>query len=147
MGLLDITQELTKIDDYNQLSKLGFKTCYGLDYWFKDIHCAFPERLTAVDVRFMVTLKWEDDKIQGCTVRIQPTNLKRKIADRVMFNNQVLRQEAYRSDAMSFAPTQMTIVYLETLMALATEDWAKEWFVQNVQDSRIDFEYSRLFKE
>ena len=147
MGLLDIAPELTKIVDHRQLSKLGLKTHRELDYWYKDIPCKFPEQFTSVDVRIMVTPKLMDGKIQGCWVRIQPTNLRRKISDMVMYNNQLLRSEAYRPDTIRFVPTQMAIVYLEALGAMMTEGWAKEWFVQNVQDSRIDFELSRLFKE
>lgn len=147
MGLLDITPEPTKIVDHRQLSKLGLKICYELNYWYKDIPCVFPEQLTAVDIRFMVTPKLIDGMIQGCWVRIQPTNLKRKIADMVMHNNQILISDAYISDSISFAPILMEIEHLEALEAMMMEDWVKEWFIQNTREGRINFKHSRLFKK
>lgn len=151
MGLLNITPELTKIVNSRQLSKLGFKTCPSIDYWYKDIPCVFSEHLTSVDVRLMVAPKWVDSKIQGWTVRIQPINLRQFMdlsSTFILYNNSSQPiQKISRPVTINFSPTQMEIVYLEVLEAMMTEDWAKGWFVQNIRESRIDFEHSRLFKE
>lgn len=59
MSLLDLTPELTKINKYTQteleehLFRLGFRTQYGLNYWFVDVPCEF-EKFLKVDVRISV---------------------------------------------------------------------------------------------
>lgn len=140
MGLLDLTPELTKINKYTQteleeyLFGLGFRTQYGLNYWFVDVPCEF-EKFLKVDVRISVSYCQWGDTIK---VRLAPTNLRRGFEQTFKWGSQS-GSMIWHGISICHSPEEIEIEYLESLNVLMSEESAKSWFVKRVAERCIDF--------
>lgn len=140
MGLLDITPEMKRINEYTQtefeeyLFRLGFRTQYGLNYWFVDVPCEF-EKFLKVDVRISISFHQYEDTV---TVRLTPTNLQRGV-ERTFQWGSVSGSFFWFSTSMSYSSEEIEIEYLESISALMTEESAKDWFIKRTAELRIDF--------
>lgn len=139
MGLLDLTPELTKISKYTQteleehLFRLGFRTQYGLNYWFVDVPCEF-EKFLKVDVRIAISYYQWGDTIK---VRLSPTNLQRGFERTFKWSNS--ESIVWYDASICHSPEEVEIEYLESLNVLMSEEAAKNWFAKRVAERYIDF--------
>lgn len=139
MGLLDLTPELTKISKYTQteleehLFRLGFRTQYGLNYWFVDVPCEF-EKFLKVDVRISVNYCHWGDTIK---VRLTPVHLQRGFKRTFQWNKS--ESFIWHDISICHSPEEIEIEYLESISALMSEESAKSWFVKRVAERYIDF--------
>lgn len=140
MGLLDLTPELTKINKYTQkefeeyLFRLGFRTQYGLNYWFVDVPCEF-EKFLKVDVRISISFHQYEDTVK---VRLTPIHLQRGI-ERTFQWGPVSGSFAWVATSICHSPEEIEIEYLESISALMTEESAKDWFIKRTAELCIDF--------
>jgi hypothetical protein len=150
MGLLDITPEMTKINKYTQtefeeyLFRLGFRTQYGLNYWFVDVPCTF-EKFLKVDVRISVGFYQHNDTLK---IRLTPMHLQRGFERTFQWAMGSLSGSMIWFDtSMCHSPEEIEIEYLESLNALMSEESLKSWFVKRVMERCIDFPDCRSFIE
>ena len=140
MGLLDITPKMTRVNEYTQteleeyLFRLGFRTQYGLNYWFVDVPCEF-EKFLKVVVRISVSYYQWGDTIK---VRLTPTNLQRGY-ERTFQCGSVSGTFAWVATSICHSPEEVEIEYLESISALMTEESAKDWFIKRTTELCIDF--------
>ena len=140
MGLLDITPEMKRVNEYTQkefeeyLFRLGFRTQYGLNYWFVDIPCEF-EKFLKVDVRISISFHQYVDTVK---VRLTPMHLQRGF-ERTFQRGPISGSFVWLDISMSYSPEEIEIEYLESLNVLMSEETAKSWFVKRVMESYIDF--------
>ena len=148
MGLLDIAPEMKRVNEYTQkefeehLFRLGFRTQYGLNYWFVEIPCEF-EKFLKVDVRISVSFCQYGDTVK---VRLTPTNLQRGV-ERTFQWGSVTGSFFWFSTSISYSSEEIEIEYLESINALMSEENAKDWFVKRVLERHIDFPDCRSFIE
>ena len=146
MGLLDLTPELTKINKYSQkefeeyLFRLGFRTQYGLNYWFVDVPCVF-EKFLKLDVRISISFHQYEDNVK---VRLTPTNLQRGFERTWGLNSGFF---VWQNESICHSPEEIEIEYLESLNTLMSKETAKSWFVKRVLERYIDFPDRRSFIE
>ena len=149
MGLLDLTPELTKINKYTQnefeehLFRLGFRTQYGLNYWFVEIPCEF-EKFLKVDVRISISFHQHNDTVK---VRLVPTHLQRGFERAGQWWGSSPGSIVWYDISICHSPEEIEIEYLESLNTLMSEETAKSWFVKRVLDRYIDFPDCRYFIE
>lgn len=140
MGLLDITPEMTRVNEYTQteleeyLFRLGFRTQYGLNYWFVDVPCTF-EKFLQVDIRISVNYCNWGDTIK---VRLTPTNLRRGFEQTFKWGS-VTGNFVWVNTSICHSPEEIEIEYLESISALMTEESAKDWFTKRTAELYIDF--------
>lgn len=140
MGLLDITPEMTKINKYTQkefeeyLFRLGFRTQYGLNYWFVDVPCVF-EKILKLDVRIAINFYQYDDTVK---IRLTPMHLQRGF-ERTFQWGSISGSVIWLDTSMCHSPEEIEIEYLESLNALMSEESLKSWFVKRVMERCIDF--------
>lgn len=140
MGLLDLTPELTKINKCTQkefeeyLFRLGFRTQYGLNYWFVDVPCEF-EKFLKVDVRIAISYCQWGDTIK---VRLTPMNLQRGFELTFQWGS-VSGNFVWLGVSICHSPEEIEIEYLESINVLMSEETAKSWFVKRVVERCIDF--------
>lgn len=140
MGLLDLTPELTKISKYTQkefeehLFRLGFRTQYGLNYWFVEIPCEF-EKFLKVDVRISISFHQHNNTVK---VRLTPTNLQRGF-ERTFQWGSISGSTVWHNISICHSPEEIEIEYLESLNTLMSEETAKNWFIKRVAERYIDF--------
>jgi hypothetical protein len=140
MGLLDLTPELTKISKYTQkefeehLFRLGFRTQYGLNYWFVDVPCEF-EKFLKVDVRISVGFYQHNDTLK---VRLTPMHLQRGFEHKYQWGY-LSGSMVWYDTSICHSPEEIEIEYLESLNTLMSEETAKSWFVKRVATGYIDF--------
>ena len=139
MGLLDLTPELTKISKYTQteleehLFRLGFRTQYGLNYWFVDVPCEF-DKFLKVDIRISVNYCNWGDTIK---VRLTPVHLQRGF--KRTFQRNKSEPFIWYGISICHSPEEIEIEYLESLNILMSEETAKNWFIKRVAERCIDF--------
>ena len=139
MGLLDITPKMTKINEYTQtefeehLFRLGFRTQYGLNYWFVDVPCTF-ENFLKLDVRISISFHQHNDAVK---IRLAPMHLQRGFKRTFKWSNS--ESIVWHDISICHSPEEMEIEYLESLNTLMSEETAKSWFVKRVLDRYIDF--------
>lgn len=147
MGLLDITPEMKRVNEYTQteleeyLFKLGFRTQYGLNYWFVDVPCEF-EKFLKVDVRISVSFYQHNDPVK---VRLTPMHLQRGFERTFKWNKS--ESIVWYDISMCHLPEEIEIEYLESINALMMEESLKSWFVKRVLERYIDFPDCRYFIE
>ena len=140
MGLLDLTPELTKINKYTQkefeehLFRLGFRTQYGLNYWFVDVPCEF-EKFLKVDVRISISFHQYEDTVK---VRLTPTNLRRGFEQKFQLGS-LSGSIIWHGISICHSPEEIEIEYLESINVLMSEETAKKWFIKRVAERCIDF--------
>jgi hypothetical protein len=140
MGLLDLTPELTKINKYTQnefeeyLFRLGFRTQYGLNYWFVDIPCTF-EKFLKLDVRISISFYQYNDALK---IRLTPMHLQRGV-ERTFQWGYVAGSFVWCDASICHSPEEIEIEYLESINALMSEETAKRWFVKRAAERYIDF--------
>ena len=140
MGLLDITPKMTRVNEYTQteleeyLFRLGFRTQYGLNYWFVDVPCEF-EKFLKVVVRVSVSYCQWGDTIR---VRLTPMNLQRGF-ERTFHWGSVSGDFVWFDVSICHSPEEIEIEYLESINVLMSEETAKSWFVKRVVERCIDF--------
>ena len=140
MGLLDITPELTKINKYTQkefeehLFKLGFRTQYGLNYWFVDVPCTF-ENFLKLDVRIAISFHQYNDTLK---VRLTPMHLQRGFERKFQWGPHS-GSMVWIDVSICHSPEEIEIEYLESINVLMSEETAKSWFVKRVAERCIDF--------
>lgn len=148
MGLLDITPEMKRVNEYTQtefeehLFRLGFRTQYGLNYWFVDVPCEF-EKFLKVDVRISISFHQYEDTVK---VRLTPMHLQRGL-ERTFKWGSVSGSMVWYNTSMSYSSEEIEIEYLESINALMSEENAKNWFVKRVLERYIDFPDCRSFIE
>ena len=148
MGLLDITPEMKRVNEYTQtefeeyLFRLGFRTQYGLNYWFVDIPCEF-EKFLKVDVRISISFHQYEDTVK---VRLTPTNLQRGF-ERTFQCGPISGSFVWLDTSICHSPEVIEIEYLESISALMSEENAKSWFIKRVLERYIDFPNCRSFIE
>lgn len=149
MGLLDLTPELTKINKCNQkefeehLFRLGFRTQYGLNYWFVDVPCEF-EKFLKVDVRISVGFYQHNDTLK---VRLTPMHLQRGVERTGQWWGSSSESIMWYNESICHSPEEIEIEYLESINTLMSKETAKSWFVKRVLDRYIDFPDCRYFIE
>lgn len=148
MGLLDITPEMTRVNEYTQteleeyLFRLGFRTQYGLNYWFVDVPCTF-EKFLKVDVRISVGFYQHNDTLK---IRLTPMHLQRGFERTFQWRSHSASL-VWIDTSMCHSPEEIEIEYLESISALMSEESAKDWFVKRVTERCIDFPDCRHFIE
>lgn len=141
MGLLDITPKMTRVNEYTQteleeyLFRLGFRTQYGLNYWFVDVPCEF-EKFLKVVVRVSVSYCQWGDTIR---VRLTPMNLQRGFERTFQWGSNSSGSIVWLDVSICHSPEEIEIEYLESLNVLMSEKSAKSWFVKRVAERYIDF--------
>lgn len=148
MGLLDITPKMTRVNEYTQteleeyLFRLGFRTQYGLNYWFVNIPCEF-EKFLKVDVRVSVSYcQWGDT----LKVRLTPMHLQRGFKRTFQWGSSS-GSIVWHDVSICHLPEEIEIEYLESINTLMSEETAKSWFVKRVLERYIDFPDCRYFIE
>lgn len=148
MGLLDIAPEMTRINEYTQkefeeyLFRLGFRTQYGLNYWFVDIPCTF-EKFLKLDVRISISFHRHNDTLK---VRLTPVHLQRGFERTFQWRSHSASL-VWIDTSMSYSSEEIEIEYLESINTLMSEENAKNWFVKRVLERYIDFPDCRSFIE
>lgn len=149
MGLLDLTPEMTKINAYTQkefeeyLFRLGFRTQYGLNYWFVDIPCEF-DKFLKLDVRISIGFHQYNDTLK---IRLTPMNLQRGVERTQTFQPGFAGSFFWYDTSMSYSSEEIEIEYLESINTLMSEENVKNWFVKRVLERHIDFPDCRCFVE
>lgn len=140
MSLLDLTPELTKINEYTQkefeeyLFRLGFRTQYGLNYWFVDIPCTF-EKFLKLDVRISIDFYQYNDTVK---IRLTPKHLQRGFERKFQWGS-VSGNFVWYDISVSHPQEEIEIEYLESINVLMSEESVKSWFIKRVADHYIDF--------
>lgn len=141
MGLLDLTPEMTKINKYTQtefeeyLFRLGFRTQYGLNYWFVDVPCTF-EKFLKLDVRISISFHQYDDIMK---VRLAPMHLQRGFERVGQWWGSSLESIVWYDVSICHSPEEIELEYLESLNVLMSEETVKSWFIKRVTERYIDF--------
>ena len=150
MGLLDLAPEMTRINACTQkefeehLFRLGFRTQYGLNYWFVEIPCEF-DKFLKVDVRISISFHQYGDTVK---VRLAPTHLQRGFERSRTFQCGAAAGSFFWYDtSISYSSEEIEIEYLESINTLMSEENAKNWFIKRVLERYIDFPDCRSFVE